>query len=119
MKRLNPAFLAVLSFLSFALVSTNSWGQIEDPAHWSVDLYESDQEGLVDIVFECKLDPSWKVYSQDVDPMAGPMPTYFDFILPEGVEKPSKVNECKPKVEYDPNFMVDLKFFKKTAYFSV
>ena len=117
MKRLKPAFLAVLSLLSFALVSTNSWGQIEDPAHWSVDLYESDQEGLVDIVFECKLDPSWKVYSQDVDPMAGPMPTYFDFILPEGVEKPSKVNECKPKVEYDPNFMVDLKFFKKTAYF--
>lgn len=117
MKRLKPAFLAVLSLLSFALVSTNSWGQIEDPAHWSVDLYESDQEGLVDIVFECKLDPSWKVYSQDVDPMAGPMPTYFDFILPEGVEKPSKVNECKPKVEYDPNFMVDLKFFKKTTYF--
>ena len=117
MKRLKPAFLAVLSFLSFALVNTNSWGQIEDPAHWSVDLYESDQEGLIDIVFECKLDPSWKVYSQDVDPMAGPMPTYFDFILPEGVEKPSKVNECKPKVEYDPNFMVDLKFFKKTAYF--
>ena len=112
MKILKPAFLAL-----FSLFAVSTWGQIEDPAHWSIDLYESSEDGKVDLVFECKLDSSWKVYSQDVDPMAGPMPTYFEIKVPEGVELPASTSECDPLVDYDPNFMVDLKFFKKKAYF--
>lgn len=117
MKSLKPAFFTALSIVAFFLSSPVFWGQMEDPAHWSVDLYESEEEGKVDLVFECKLDPSWKVYSQKVDPMQGPVPTYFEISLPEGVEKPNEVNECDPIVEYDPNFMVDLMFFKKAGYY--
>ena len=117
MKRLKPAFLATLCLVALSFFSITSWGQIEDPAHWSIDLYESAEEGKVDLVFECKLDPSWKVYSQKVDPMNGPMPTYFEYSLPEGVEKPAEINECEPILEYDPNFMTDLLFFKKVGYY--
>ena len=117
MKSLKPAFLAVISFFFFASFSTVALGQIEDPAHWSVDLYESAEEGKVDLVFSCKLDKGWKVYSQKVDPMNGPVPTYFDYSTPEGVAKPDVVEECEPIVEYDPNFMVDLMFFKKVGYY--
>ncbi len=117
MKSLKPVFFTALSLVILFMSSPVLWGQMEDPAHWSVDLYESEEEGKVDLVFECKLDPTWKVYSQKVDPMQGPVPTYFEISLPEGVEKPSEVNECDPIVEYDPNFMVDLMFFKKAGYY--
>lgn len=117
MRNLKPAFLTTLSFIALSFFSLTSWGQIEDPAHWSIDLYESVEEGKIDLVFKCKLDKGWKVYSQKVDPMNGPMPTYFDYSVPEGIEKPAEVNECEPLLEYDPNFMVDLLFFKKTAYY--
>ena len=45
----------------------------------------------------------------------GPLPTYFEVEVPDGVEK-VHVTECDPLVEYDPNFMMDLKFFEEEVY---
>ena len=116
MKSLKPAFFATLSFVALSFFSFTSWGQMENPAHWSIDLYESAEKGKVDLVFKCKLDAGWKVYSQNIDGTVGPIPTSFEYSLPEGVDKPDKVDECQPILEYDPNFMVDLEFFKKACY---
>ena len=53
---------------------------------------------------------------QFLDDPNGPLPTYFEVEVPYGVEKVGDVAECDPIVEYDPNFMLDLKFFEENVY---
>ena len=98
------------------LFSTSALAQIEDPVTWDVGLYPSEQAGLHDLVIHATVDSCWHIYSQDNDPNNGPVPTYFEFEWPEGVTPQGVVNECKPLEEYDPNFMMDLKFFEEEVY---
>ena len=103
--------VALLSFWSQPV-----YGQIEDPVTWQFDLYPSEQEGLHDFVIHATVDSCWHIYSQDNDPNAGPVPTSFEFEWPEGVNPVGNVAECTPLEEYDPNFMMDLKFFEEEVY---
>jgi thiol:disulfide interchange protein DsbD len=96
--------------------STGSWGQIEDPVTWDFQAYQGDETGTVDVVFHAAIDPCWHVYSQDNDPMDGPVPTSFSLELPRSATAVGAVNECTPLEEYDPNFMMNLKFFEEEVY---
>jgi len=90
---------------------------MEDPVQWDIEIYESEKEGHAELVFHASVDEGWHVYSQNLDNNDGPLPTYFEIQLPEGITRDSLVNECEPLVEYDPNFMMDLKFFENEVYF--
>ena len=107
-QRLATALLLLLSF--------NAVAQIEDPVTWDVGLYPSEQEGLHDLVIHAKVDTCWHIYSQDNNPDDGPVPTEFGFEWPAGVKAQGEVQECTPIEEYDPNFMLDLKFFEENVY---
>ncbi|MEC7950693.1 MAG: hypothetical protein VX190_04985, partial [Bacteroidota bacterium] len=102
---------AILLLHSFTAVA-----QIEDPVTWDFGLYPSEQEGLHDLVIHAKVDTCWHIYSQDNNPDDGPVPTEFGFEWPAGVEAQGEVQECTPIEEYDPNFMLDLKFFEENVY---
>ena len=90
--------------------------QIEDPVTWKFGLYPSEQEGMHDLVVHAEVDTCWHIYSQDNDPNDGPVPTEFAFEWPAGVTAQGNMNECTPIEEYDPNFMLDLKFFEENVY---
>lgn len=109
--------LAVLAFLSASVFPSSVSGQILDPVAWEVGLYPSasGDEGEVDLVFQAEVEPCWHIYSQFLDNMDGPLPTYFEINLPEGADSLGHVRECEPVVAYDPNFMMDLKFFEETV----
>lgn len=90
--------------------------QILEPVKWEFSVHESDDAAAFDVVFHASVDPCWHIYSQFLDDPNGPLPTYFEVNVSEGVEKIGGVTECEPIVEYDPNFMMDLKFFEEEVY---
>ena len=102
---------ALLLLLSFNVVA-----QIEDPVTWDFGLYPSEQEGLHDLVIHATVDSCWHIYSQDNDPNNGPVPTMFEFEWPQGIAPRGAVQECTPLEEYDPNFMMDLKYFEEEVF---
>ena len=111
------ATLAVLAFLSASVFPSSVSGQILDPVSWEVGLYPSasGEAGQVDLVFQAEVEPCWHIYSQFLDNMDGPLPTYFEIGLPEGADSLGHVRECEPIVAYDPNFMMDLKYFEESV----
>mgnify|MGYP005706156283 CR=1 FL=1 len=112
---LNMAKLGLASLL-FALIVAPACAQIEDPVNWDFGLYPSEQEGLHDLVIHAAVDTCWHIYSQDNNPDDGPVPTEFGFEWPTGLVPQGSVQECTPIEEYDPNFMLDLKFFEEHVY---
>ena len=111
LRLLGAACAALLLFISSAATA-----QIEDPVDWEFGLYPSEQAGMHDLVVHATVDSCWHIYSQDNDPNNGPVPTYFEFEWPAGVTPQGSVDECTPLEEYDPNFMMDLKFFEEEVY---
>jgi len=111
LRLMGAACAALLLFVSSAATA-----QIEDPVDWEFGLYPSEQAGMHDLVIHATVDSCWHIYSQDNDPNNGPVPTYFEFEWPAGVTPQGPVNECTPLEEYDPNFMMDLKFFEEEVY---
>ena len=98
------------------LISCAGFAQIQDPVDWQFGLYPSDKEGLQDLVIRAELESSWHIYSQDNDPDVGPVPTSIEITLPKGVTSAEEgFEECTPTEEYDPNFLLDLKFFSNSA----
>jgi len=106
-------------FLTTACILISAAGvfaQIEDPVTWDVNLYPSAEEALHDLVIHATVDSCWHIYSQDNDPNNGPVPTMFEFEWPQGIAPQGAVQECTPLEEYDPNFMMDLKYFEEEVY---
>ena len=111
---MNRLALAALAFLVTALVP--AWGQIEDPVTWEFSLHPSETAGMHDVVFHASVDTCWHIYSQHLDDPNGPLPTWFSVELPQGAVGQGDVQECEPIVEYDPNHMMDLKYFEEEVY---
>ncbi len=107
---------ALLLSFGWLMFGFNAWGQIEDPVQWSFGLFEGEEPGTFDLVFHASVDPCWHVYSQDNDPFDGPVPTSFTLDLPPGVATQGPVRECLPLEAYDPNFMMNLKYFEEEVY---
>ena len=110
------SWMSASAVLLLLFISHGTFAQIEDPVSWEFGLYPSEQAGLTDVVIHATVDSCWHIYSQDNDPNNGPVPTYFEFQWPEGTAPMGEVAECTPKEEYDPNFMMDLKFFEEDVY---
>ena len=105
-----------LAMACLTVVALGASAQIEDPVTWKFGLYPSEQDGMHDLVVHAEVDTCWHIYSQDNDPNDGPVPTEFAFEWPAGVTAQSNMTECTPIEEYDPNFMLDLKFFEENVY---
>lgn len=119
MKSLNlPSVSALILLASLKAIGgfTSLHAQILDPVQWTFSAHETDEPDFVDVVFHASVEPCWHIYSQFLDDPNGPLPTYFEVNTSEGVEKIQEVRECDPIVEYDPNFMMDLKFFEEEVY---
>lgn len=82
-----------------------------DPVKWEFTSYLDGEDYL--LLFQATVDKGWHIYSQHLDGQDGPLPT--EFVFADSTVTSSAIEECEPHVEYDPNFMMDLKFFEGTA----
>ena len=85
---------------------------IYDPVQWDIALYATGDQSAT-IVATAVVEPEWHVYSNDNDPLDGPIPTSFT-LSTEGLNA-GALQECTPEVHYDPNFDKDVKSFEGTV----
>ena len=85
---------------------------IYDPVQWNIALYATGDQTAT-IVATAEVESGWHVYSNDNDPLDGPIPTSFA-LSTEGIEA-LQLQECTPEVHYDPNFDKDVKSFEGSA----
>lgn len=104
-------FLIVLA----TLVSIGSQAQIFDPVKWAVSI-ENRTATTADLVITATIDKGWHLYSQHLDG-DGPVPTTFSFKQLGTATLKGAVSEGKGKVELDPNFDMQLKYFEGKARF--
>jgi thiol:disulfide interchange protein len=106
-------FLSILLFFS----ATISNAQIFNPVSWKTEIKEL-ENGRFELQMTASIEEGWHLYSQSLPSDDGPIATEFtlkestDFLI-EG-----KVNEPKPKTEFDPNFDMDLNYFEDEVTFT-
>ncbi len=86
---------------------------IYDPVQWDIALYAGEGQGMT-LVFTADIEEGWHVYSQDNDPLDGPIPTGI-VLTSEGIDAPALASECTPEVHFDPNFDKEVKSFAGQA----
>ena len=101
--------------LMFVAVSLLSFAQLKNPAHWSYSVKEISSTE-VELVFTCKLDAGWHLYSQHSD-AAGPIPLEFTFDAGKDFSRVGKVGESKCHAEYDSIFKCTIRYFTGSATF--
>ncbi|MEZ7836848.1 MAG: protein-disulfide reductase DsbD family protein, partial [Flavobacteriales bacterium] len=111
MTRILTAFISVFILATTSISDVSA--QMEDPISWEINLYEGANEGEVEVVYHASLDACWHIYSQFLATDDGPIATAF---YTDAGEVIAGVEECTPHIEYDPNFLMDLKFFEEEVY---
>lgn len=100
-----------LCFFFFALTLLPVRAQ--EVVKWSGDYDVKNQR----VLLNADIKEGWHLYSQHIDPMAGPIPTQFMFMANDLVELKGSVQEMEPIRKYDPNFEADVLFFEQQAIF--
>ena len=80
---------------------------IYDPVQWDITLYGGEGQAMT-LVFTADIEEGWHVYSQDNDPLDGPIPTGI-VLTSEGIDAAALASECTPEVHFDPNFDKEVK----------
>lgn len=85
----------------------------QDVVSWTADFDVQNQRVLI----SANIQEGWHLYSQHVDPMAGPIPTQFIFGENKDVVLKGEVKEMEPVRKYDPNFEADVLYFEHHTQF--
>ncbi len=97
------------------LVSIGTQAQIFDPVKWAFTV-ENRTANAADLVLTATIDKGWHLYSQHLSG-DGPVPTTLTFKQLGSAALKGTVSEGKGKVELDPNFDMELKYFEGKARF--
>lgn len=105
--------------LGLILLFSNQFlnAQIYNPVSWQTKVVDN-EDGTYDLQMMATIDKGWHLYSQELPSDDGPIATEFTFPEGESYELIGNVKEPKPVTEYDPNFDMDLNFFKKSVTFT-
>lgn len=106
----------LLPFVFFAC-SAQPGGAV-DPVKWSGNLVKV-EEGVYQMTINATIEDGWYVYSQNIDPEVGPVPTSFMYNEAEGLELIGATEETSSKVKegLDPIWEAEIKKFGHDAKF--
>ena len=90
--------------------------QFYNPVSWEFSQEKIGGDEL-ELTFTASIEGDWYMYSQHISD-DGPVPTTFTFFNAEGIEVLTEVLEPEPIEEFDPNFDMVLKYFKKEVSFT-
>lgn len=90
---------------------------IYDPVDWTFTA-EAIGENEYRLLLTATIEKGWHLYSQHLPPDDGPIPTTFRFDEADGLELTGETKELGEAItEYDPNFMMELTYFARSATF--
>lgn len=99
----------ILLFCSFVAFGANA----QKNANWAIEYNKADSS----VIIKSKIAKGWHIYSQNIDPLAGPIPTSFMFFLVGDVNLLGGVLEPEPIVHYDEAFGAELMYFENEVEF--
>lgn len=102
-----------ISSIVLAFVAAIGFSQIYDPVDWSFSVEQNGKEAT--LIFTATIEKGWHVYSQTLESDEGPVATEVAFTPNPNYELVGKTTESKTYNEYDPNFEMNLTFFKTKA----
>lgn len=105
----------LVTTLLFTLLAFVGFSQLHDPVDWSSEVIQDGKDAT--LVIKGTIDEGWHVYSQTLESDDGPVATEVTFKESEYYELVGKAIESKTYNEYDPNFEMNLTFFKKDVVF--
>ena len=108
MKKLLSVWVFLLAFFTVS-------AQFFNPVSWDFS-QENIGGDVLELTFNANIEGEWYMYSQHISD-DGPVPTTFTFFNNEGIEVLTEVIEPEPVEEFDPNFDMVLKYFKKEVSF--
>ena len=105
-------------FILFALMlQLPTMAQVLEPITWTHKL-EDLGNNEYNLMLTATMDQGWHLYSEDVDPAIGPIPTTFYFTDSTGITANGKFKATiNPIVKYDPSFNADLEFYEHKVTF--
>jgi len=98
----------ILAFAAFV-----GYSQVYDPVDWEYSVEQNGTEAT--LIFTASIEEGWHVYSQILESDDGPVATEVTFTPNPNYELIGKTTESKTYKEYDPNFEMNLTFFKTKA----
>ncbi|MFY0654224.1 MAG: thioredoxin family protein [Cyclobacteriaceae bacterium] len=106
--------------LLFTFVYFLSFGQILEPASWSYQISDTDfkKGDVVELTFNVKLDSTWHLYTIDLDPEIGPLPTEFEFEADPSYELLGEMEQIGVHEEYDKTWEAEVSYFSDIAVFN-
>ena len=105
----------IFAFLLLAALSTASFAQLQNPAHWSYSVKDLGNDEA-ELLFTAKLDAGWHIYSQHTDPN-GPIALEFTFTDSKHYKRIGAVVEPKAHEEFDDVFKCTVRSFTGTVTF--
>lgn len=108
MKKLLLFFSLFASLLSFS--------QAPNPVKWEA-IYSSINSDEGEIIITAKIDKGWHIYSQNIAPDAGPIPTSFNYTPGTNFELVGKTIEGNAHEVFDKAFDTKLLIFDDKAEF--
>ncbi len=97
----------------FAFMAFVGFSQVYDPVDWEYSVEQNGNEAT--LIFTASIEEGWHVYSQILESEDGPIATEVTFTPNPNYELVGKTTESKTYKEYDPNFEMNLTFFKTKA----
>jgi len=107
----------LFALLALLMIQLGIQAQIYDPVTWTFS-NENLEDGNVALQLTARIESGWHLYSQNLPSDKGPIATEFSFDKNGDVELIGKVEEPEAKVEFDPNFKMDLNFFANRVTFT-
>lgn len=103
----------------FLLFVTSAFAQFKVTTDWSFSASETEvQTGdVVELIFKVNIIDDWYLYSSDVDPDLGPMPTEVEFEESESFEPIGGLIPIKAKEKYDNIWEGDVTYFEARGEF--
>ncbi len=106
--------------LVFCLATLSATAQIISDK--TTESYRASKEEAVigetiELIFEVKIEKDWYIYSSDVDPDIGPIPTSFEFTKHPSYELVGDLSPIGAKKKFDKTWKADITYFEGKATF--
>ena len=108
---------SIIFVLLFLSILSNA--QVLQPASWSYNLSDANPPvgEEVEIIFDVKLEPTWHLYTIDLDPDIGPLPTLIEFTPDASYELVGEIEQIGVHTEYDNTWEAEVSYFSEKAQF--
>lgn len=106
------------SFLTVLFVTLSATAQIQpDPTHWTFSASKTDAKvgDVIEIRMNATIDKSWHMYSSDLNPDIGPIPTTLKLKENGSYEKVGAFTSINPKEEFEEVWNSKVRFFEDKA----